>query len=65
MNLTFDPNRLILSVYKYLDNFSKALAKEVRQLLTEVNDLVENKTRLQLYVFLPICIVDVGSPSVQ
>ncbi|KAI0692709.1 hypothetical protein BC835DRAFT_31457 [Cytidiella melzeri] len=34
----------------YLDEFSKTLAKEVRQLLTEVNELVENKTRLQFEI---------------
>ena len=38
-------NRKLL---QYLDEFSRTLAKEVRQLLTEVNELVENKTRLQL-----------------
>ncbi|KAI0088291.1 hypothetical protein BDY19DRAFT_190179 [Irpex rosettiformis] len=34
----------------YLDEFSRTLAKEVRQLLTEVNELVENKTRLQFEI---------------
>ena len=42
----------LLIPFQYLNDFSRSLAREVRQLLNEVNDLVREKTRLQAYVFV-------------
>lgn len=39
------------SAYKYLDEFSKALAAEVRMLLGEVGKLREERRNLQQYVY--------------
>ena len=41
-----------LTVVQYLDEFSRSLAREVRQLLTEVTTLVDEKTRIQLCVLI-------------
>ncbi|KIP09936.1 hypothetical protein PHLGIDRAFT_115917 [Phlebiopsis gigantea 11061_1 CR5-6] len=38
------------NISSYLDEFSKTLAKEVRQLLTEVNQLVAQKSQLQFEI---------------
>jgi len=47
-------------VYRYLNDFSKALASEVRILLTEVGKLRDERRQLQLYVLFFACVLRIS-----